>query len=98
MALTIELTSEQEARLAAVAETRGLAPAELVQELLREQLPRLSPMMRQSPRTKERDPALVARVRSVRGKYAHLGATTADLHRERQVDKEREARVREDAP
>ena len=36
MTLTIELTPEQEARLAAAAETRGLAPAELVQELLTE--------------------------------------------------------------
>jgi hypothetical protein len=43
-------------------------------------------------RQDERDPELVARVKSIRGKYAHLGVTTEDLHRERQADKEKEER------
>ncbi len=39
---------------------------------------------------RERDPELVARVNAIRGKYAHVGATVEDLHRERQRDKEKE--------
>ena len=98
MTLTIQLTPEQEARLAAAAEERGLAPTELVQELLTEQLPRLTPVARQRPQNMERDPALVARVRRVRGKYAGVGATTEDLHRERRAENVRDERQRGDAP
>ncbi len=39
-----------------------------------------------------RDPARIARVQSIRGKYAHIGVSTEDLHRERQKDKEQEER------
>src|SRR6266700_1767683 len=40
----------------------------------------------------ERDPELVARVKSIRGKFARPGGGLAseELHRERQVDKENE--------
>ena len=38
----------------------------------------------------ERDPEQVGRVKSVRGKYAHVGVSVADLHAERQADKEKE--------
>ena len=92
MSLTIELTAEQEARLAAAARDRGLAPAELAQKLLTEQLPELAGVNGERPGSPERDPELLARVRSIRGKYAYLGVTTEELHRERQADKEREER------
>ena len=39
MTLTIELTPEQESRLAAVARQKGLAPAQLAQRLVTEHLP-----------------------------------------------------------
>lgn len=39
---------------------------------------------------RERDPELVARVNAIRGKYAHVGVTVEGLHRERQLDKEKE--------
>jgi hypothetical protein len=39
---------------------------------------------------KAQDPELPARVRSVRGKYAHLGVSTEDLHQERRGDRARE--------
>ncbi len=40
----------------------------------------------------QRDPALVARVKNARGKFAHVGAGLASeqLHRERQADKRKE--------
>ena len=43
MTLTIELTLEQESRLAAVARSRGLAPAELAKRLVTERLPEAAP-------------------------------------------------------
>lgn len=36
-----------------------------------------------------RDSVLIARVRNIRSKYAHLDVTLEDLHRERHEDKER---------
>ena len=46
------------------------------------------------PRDQERDPELVARVKSIRGKFARSGTGLAseELHRERQADKEKEER------
>lgn len=91
MTLHIELTPEQEARLAAAARQRGLDPVALARELLAESLPELpSPVNGDGAGGKKRDPELVARIRSIRGKYAHVGATTEDLHQERQADKERD--------
>jgi hypothetical protein len=64
-------------------------------------LTRVFPSAHQSPAfpTKEpetlsppRDLELLARVESIRGKYAYLGVSTEDLHRERQKDKEKEER------
>jgi hypothetical protein len=89
MRLTIELTPEQEARLTAAAQQRGLGPAELAQELLTVHLPELTPVNGDPSGATERDPELVARVGAIRGKYAHLGVTTEDLRRERQADRER---------
>lgn len=45
-----------------------------------------------TPRERERDPDRVARVKSIRGKFARSGDTQAseELHRERQADKEKE--------
>ncbi len=37
---------------------------------------------------KERDQSRVAHVKSIRGKYAHLGVTSDDLRRERRADEE----------
>lgn len=43
MALNLELSPEDEARLAAAARDRGLHPAECARQLLREHLPPLAP-------------------------------------------------------
>ena len=43
MTLTIELTPEQESRLAALARQEGIEPAEVVQKLVEEHLPPLAP-------------------------------------------------------
>jgi hypothetical protein len=47
---------------------------------------------------RERDPALVARVRSIRGRLARSGGgvASAELHAERQADKVREERAAQD--
>lgn len=46
----------------------------------------------ENPAREQRDPELVARVKSVRGKYAHTAASlgTEELHEERQRDKAKE--------
>lgn len=61
----------------------------------------VSPKPANGETTGLRDPELVARVRSIRGKYAGAGEGLAseELHRERQRDKEKEERlVRGDRP
>lgn len=93
MTLTIELSPEQEECLTAAARQRGLAPTELAQELLVAQLPRLTRTRTKVTGAEERSLARVARVREVRGKYAQSEVTTEELHRARQVDKEREERL-----
>jgi hypothetical protein len=47
---------------------------------------------RATPHERERDPELVARVKSIRGKFARSGDVlgSEELHRERQSDKEKE--------
>jgi hypothetical protein len=97
--LTIDLTPAEEAQLAEAARQRGVAPAEFARQLLREHLP---PYQKQNgahavgpPQNvtvQERDPELVARVKSIRGKFAHQGEELATelLHRERQADKQKE--------
>lgn len=95
MTLVIELTPEQETRLTAASQQRGLAPGELVQEMLTERLPELcSHVNGGNSGTEVQDRELVARVSGIRGKYADVGVTTEDLHRERRADKEREERPR----
>jgi hypothetical protein len=49
MTLTIELTPEQEARLAAAAERSKIAPAEFVQNIIAEHLP---PLLSEAERTR----------------------------------------------
>ena len=63
-------------------------------------LPRVTPHQadrseEETPRDQERDPELVARVKSIRGRFARPGAgwASGELHRERQADKEREERL-----
>ena len=100
MTLTIELTPEEEARLENLARLWGLEAAECVRQLLTAHLPPLTTHegtdARRSASLTERDPTLVARVRSIRGKFAHTAGDTLaseQLHRERQTDKEKEERL-----
>ncbi len=46
MTLTIELTPEQESRLAVLARREGLEPADVVKKLVEEHLPPLAPSSR----------------------------------------------------
>ncbi len=95
MTLTLHLSPVIEARLRAVAKEQGLDPVAVAEQLLQAYLPVVEPG---SPAngltTQERDPAFVALVKSIRGKFAHLATDWATdiLHRERQTDKEREER------
>ena len=95
MTLTLHLPPEVEAHLRAVAEERGLDPVDMAEQLLQTYLPavtRTPPA--NSMTTPERDPAFVALVKRIRGKFAHTATemATETLHRERQADKEREER------
>ena len=96
MTLTIELTPEQEARLAAAAEQQGVAPVELAREILTAHLPQITRVEEEGSRKSERDPQLAARVSSIRGKYARFAVTTEALHLERQAEKLREERQLEE--
>lgn len=95
MALTLHLSPEIEARLRAVAKEKGRDPVEVAEQLLQAFLPAVEP---EPPvnglTTQERDPAFVALVKSIRGKFAHTTTTLATeaLHRKRHADKEREER------
>jgi hypothetical protein len=95
MTLTLHLSPEVEARLQAVAQEQGRDPADVAECLLQTYLPavRREPSANGMP-TPERDPAFVALVKSIRGKFAHTatGLATDALHRERQADKAREER------
>jgi hypothetical protein len=88
MTLHIELTPEQEAWLTAKARREGLALAELARRLLNNQLPELPAANGDDYGRK--DPARLAQVRAIRGKYAHVGATSEDLHEERRAERKRE--------
>jgi hypothetical protein len=95
MTLTLHLSPEVEARLRAVAQEQGLDPVDVAEQLLQTYLPAVT---REPPAngmtTPERDPAFVALVKSIRGKFAHTATdlATEALHRERQADKKREER------
>jgi hypothetical protein len=95
MTLTLHLSPEVEARLRAVAQEQGLDPVEVAEQLLQTYLPAVT---REIPAngmsTPKRDPAFVALVKSLRGKFAHTATdlATEALHRERRADKEREER------
>jgi hypothetical protein len=95
MTLMLHLSPEVEARLQAVAQEQGRDPADVAECLLQTYLPavRREPSANGMP-TPERDPAFVALVKSIRGKFAHTatGLATEALHRERQADKAREER------
>ena len=83
MTLTIDLPPALEARLQAAAQSRGVQPEVIATTLLADHLPTV-----ENAAPKERDPALVARVKSVRGRFAHTGALSSEeLQRERQSDK-----------
>lgn len=93
MTLTLHLSPEVEARLRAVAQEQGLDPVDVAEHLLQTYLPAAT---REPPTngmtTPQRDPAFVALVKSIRGKFARTATdlATEALHRERQADKERE--------
>ena len=95
MTLTLHLSPEVEARLQAVAQEQGRDPADVAEYLLQTYLPAVT---REPPANgmpmPEHDPAFVALVKSIRGKFAHTatGLATEALRRERQADKEREER------
>ena len=95
MTLTLHLSPEVEARLQAVAREQGCDPADVAEHLLQTYLPAVTrePSTNNMP-TLECDPAFIALVKSIRGKFAHTatGLATEALHRERQADKEREER------
>ena len=95
MTLTLHLSPEVEARLQAVVQEQGRDPADVAECLLQTYLPavRREPSANGMP-TPERDPAFVALVKSIRGKFAHTatGLATEALQRERQADKAREER------
>ncbi len=105
MTLMIDLTPTEQERVTAAAQQQGLAPAEFVKQLVTQNLPPFtngaasttgttdSEAAENRERTSgERDPERVARVRALRGKYAHTASTsgTEELHRERARDKEKE--------
>lgn len=95
MTLTLHLSPEVEARLRAVAQEQGRDPVDVAEHLLQTYLPAVT---REPPATgtttQKRDPAFVALVKSLRGKFAHTATdlATEALHRERQAEKEREER------
>ena len=93
MTLTLHLPPEVEARLRAVAQARGLDPVAVAEQLLQTYLPAvtLRPPANGEPPS-ERDPALVAVVKRIRGKFAHtaMGSAPDALQRERQTEKARE--------
>ena len=96
MTLTLHLSPEVEARLRAAAQEQGLDPVDVAEQLLQAYLPAVT---RELPAngmtTPKRDPAFVAVVKSLRGKFAHTATdlATEALHRERQADKKREERL-----
>jgi len=95
MTLTLHLSPEVEARLRAVAQEQGLDPVEVAEHLLQTYLPAATrEPLTNGMTTPQRDPAFVAVVKSIRGKFAHTATdlATEALHRERQADKEREER------
>jgi len=91
MILTIDFTPTEQERVAAAARQKGLDPAAFIKKLIAESLPPVPNATGDAPRT-IRDPELAARVRAVRGKYAHTAKESGseELHRERQRDKEKD--------
>ena len=104
MTLTLDLSQPLDQEIASEARREGVSESEyairllsFAAHLLREPAAPFqeavwefrSTRTRSSAAESPRDEERFARVRSIRGKYAHLGATTEDLHRERRVDESR---------
>ena len=84
MTLTLELSPAEQARLTDAARQTGLEPADLVKQWVAERLPAFT-------EAEAQEAARVARIKASRGSLAHLGSgMVEELHRERQVDKEKE--------
>lgn len=95
MTLTLHLLPEREAHLRTVAKERGLDPVAMAEQLLQTYLPAVTRTPPSNSVTiPDRNPAFVARVKRIRGKFAHTVTRMASetLHLERQADKEREER------
>ena len=76
MILTLDLSPAEEARLEAAAQQQDMAPEECIRQLLDRYLPALPPEhTSKNGTTAERDPAWVAHIRSLRGKYAHTSGS-----------------------
>jgi hypothetical protein len=93
MSLLLHLSPDLEAQVREAARAKGIDPGDVVEQVLKTYLPTIS---RVSPKNGDAlvspDPELVAKVKSLRGKFAHTltGSAIEALHRERQKDKERE--------
>jgi len=106
MSITLDLKPEVEEQAAMQAAARGVSlEAYLASVLEQTVLPSHSNHPSETAagngteaRDDKRDPILLARVRNVRGKYAHLAITTEELHRERQADRERDVRQHGEEP
>ena len=88
MTLILNLSSAEEARLAAAARQAGLAPDALLKSLLND-LP-LNPEADPAPQISQQASAREAAIRAARGSMAYVGASVEDLHQQRQADKNRE--------
>lgn len=87
MTLILDLTRAEQERMTVAAEQTGTDLAGLVHRFVAE-----LPPVREWQDRDRKDPEVVARIRSVRGKFAGsaAGVASEELHRERQVDKRQE--------
>ncbi len=76
MTLTIELTPEEEVRLQRAAQAQGVNPSEFARRLL-------------DTTMREREER-AARLRALKGKYAHIPTSTEVYFQEKQAEIERE--------
>ena len=97
MSLLMDLPPEVETRLQQEATRQGVPPAAVALRLITDGLPAALKEAGQADKT-AREKQRVAAIRAAAGSLAYVGASVEDLHRERQADKERDARAFETAP
>ncbi|MDQ2798832.1 MAG: hypothetical protein M3Y13_04210 [Armatimonadota bacterium] len=94
MTLTLDLPRSLNEEIVQEAQREGVSTPEYATRLLSfataflKENPSI-PLQEAVPEKQERDQARLAHIRSIRGKYAHLGVTTEDLHREHRIDESR---------